>query len=121
MSKASPAVRESSDEETIEKLELEAYEEKADEDLNEICRDLRKRLGIVDAQISHFIGEFNVSEDLVYVVVAGAHRREVFKVLEEAVLRYKKEAPIFKKEYFQNKQGVMSSRWVGKDTPTPKK
>jgi molybdopterin synthase catalytic subunit len=91
--------------EKIEKLELEAYEEKANEILASICDDLKKKKGIVDVQIHHLLGEFGVGEDLVYVLVAGNHRRNVFPVLEEAVERYKKEAPIFKKEHILNMKG----------------
>ena len=98
--------------EKVQKLELEAYEEKANEVLSEICEDLKKREGIVDVQIHHLLGEFGVGEDIVYVLVAGSHRRNVFPVLEEAVERYKKEVPIFKKEYRLNKQGKLTAYWV---------
>jgi len=98
--------------EKVQKLELEAYEEKANEILSNICSELRERQGIVDVQIHHLLGEFNVGEDLVYVLVAGAHRRNVFPVLEEAVERYKKEAPIFKKEYITDEKGKTTAHWV---------
>ncbi len=98
--------------ETVKRLELEAFEEKANEIFEKICEDLRKREGVIDVQIHHFVGEFDVGEDLVYVVVAGAHRQNVFPVLEEAVERYKGEAMIFKKEYMIDKEGVNKSRWV---------
>lgn len=98
--------------ETVKKLELEAYEEKANEVLGDICKELRKKQGVVDVQIHHFVGDFSVGEDLVYVLVAGAHREDVFPVLEEAVERYKKEAPIFKKEYIIDKTGATESYWV---------
>ncbi|NIR87130.1 hypothetical protein GWO13_05965 [Candidatus Bathyarchaeota archaeon] len=98
--------------ETVKRLELEAYEEKANEVLENICEDLRKRENIMDVQIHHFVGEFDVGEDLVYVVVAGAHRQNVFSVLEEAVERYKGETPMFKKEYVIDKEGVTRSRWI---------
>ena len=98
--------------EKVEKLELEAYEEKADEVLRKICGDLKKNLGIVDVQIHHLLGEFDVGEDLVYVMVAGSHRKQVFPVLEEAVERYKKEAPIFKKELITTGQGVKKAHWT---------
>ncbi len=99
--------------ETVKRLELEAYGEKADEVLEKICQNLREREDIIDVQIHHFVGEFDVGEDLVYVVVAGAHRQSVFPVLEEAVERYKEGAPIFKKEYVIDKEGVNKSRWIG--------
>lgn len=98
--------------EKVEKLELEAYEEKADEVLEGICRELRERKGVIDVQIHHLLGEFGVGEDLVYVVVAGAHRQDVFPVLEEAVERYKREVPIFKKEYVLDEKGAKRSYWV---------
>jgi molybdopterin synthase catalytic subunit len=98
--------------EKVEKLELEAYEEKADEVLRKICGDLKKNPGIVDVQIHHLLGEFDVGEDMVYVMVAGSHRKQVFPVLEEAVERYKKEAPIFKKELITTGKGVKKAYWT---------
>jgi len=98
--------------EKVQKLELEAYEEKANEVLVGICSDLKKKRGIVDVQIHHLLGEFNVGEDLVYVLVAGSHRRNVFSVLEEAVEKYKRKTPIFKKEYILNQKGKTTAYWV---------
>ena len=103
---------ETPDGETVKKLSLEAYEKKANEVLNNICDELRKKTGVIDVQVHHFVGEFDVGEDLVYVLVAGAHRQDVFQVLEEAVNRYKEEAPICKKEYVTDKRGKTKSRWV---------
>jgi molybdopterin synthase catalytic subunit len=96
----------------VKKLELEAYDEKADETLKKICEDLQEQDGVIDVQIHHFTGEFEVSEDLVYVAVAGAHRQDVFKPLMKAVERYKKEAPIFKKEHVTGQEGTARSYWV---------
>jgi len=104
--------------ETVKKLELEVYEEKANEVLGNICKELRKREGVVDVQIHHFVGDFSVGEDLVYVVVAGAHRQNVFPILEEAVERYKREAPIFKKEYVMDEKGATKSYWVSERETT---
>jgi molybdopterin synthase catalytic subunit len=100
------------DGENVEELELQAYEEEANKVLGSICEDLTNREGVFDVQIHHFVGEFSVSEDLVYVVVAGAHRENVFGVLKEAVERYKSEAPIFKKEYVVDDTGAKESYWV---------
>jgi molybdopterin synthase catalytic subunit len=98
--------------ETVKALELEAFDEKADETLEAICNDLKARKGIVDVQIHHFTGKFDLGEDIVYVIVAGGHRKDVFPVLEEAAERYKKEAPIFKKEHVKGIDGKMKSYWV---------
>ena len=98
--------------EKVAKLTMQAYEEKANEVLTKICSDLTKKPGIVDVQIHHLLGEFNVGEDLVYVSVAGSHRNKVFSVLREAVERYKSEAPVFKKEKVINAKGETAEFWV---------
>lgn len=98
--------------EKVQKLTLEAYEEKANEVLKGICEDLSKKPGIVDVEIHHLLGEFNAGEDMVYVSVAGSHRADVFAVLQEAVERYKKEAPVFKKERIMNRDGSATEYWV---------
>ena len=100
------------DGENVTRLELQAYEEEANRILGGICEDLKKREGVVDVQIHHFVGEFSVGEDLVYVVVAGAHRENVFGVLREAVERYKSEAPVFKKEHIIDEKGGKEAYWV---------
>ena len=96
----------------VEGLELQAYEEEANKILGGICTDLKKREGVVDVQIHHFIGEFTIGEDLVYVVVAGAHRENVFGVLREAVERYKREVPVFKKEFIIDETGAKEAYWI---------
>jgi len=98
--------------EKVEKLKLEAYEEKANQVLSKICDDLSKKPGIVNVQIHHLLGEFNVGDDLVYVAVAGSHRTDVFPVLREAVERYKNEAPVFKKERTIDAKGSAAEYWV---------
>ncbi len=108
-------------------LALEAYTEKAEEVLDEIRRDLLTRRGIVDVQLHHLIGDFAPGEDLVYVIVAGAHREEVFQTLREAVERYKKQVPIFKKEtlatgesywvYEKSKRGSQTRKMRPSDLP----
>jgi molybdopterin synthase catalytic subunit len=96
----------------VQKLIIEAYEEKANEVLDKICDDLQKRPGVVDVQIHHLLGEFKVGDDLVYVSVAGSHRTDVFPILKEAVDRYKIEAPVFKKERSIDSKGKPSEYWV---------
>ena len=98
--------------EKVEKLKLEAYEEKANQILNKICDDLSQKHGIVNVQIHHLLGEFNIGDDLVYVAVAGAHRNDVFPVLREAVERYKSEVPVFKKEHIVDEKGSTTQYWV---------
>jgi molybdopterin synthase catalytic subunit len=101
-----------SEKKRVDKITIEAYEEKADQVLVKISNDLAQKPGIVNVQIHHLLGEFKVGEDLVYVAVAGAHRTDVFPTLREAVERYKNEVPVFKKEHIVSKQGEASEYWV---------
>ncbi|MGF3521832.1 MAG: molybdenum cofactor biosynthesis protein MoaE [Candidatus Bathyarchaeia archaeon] len=98
--------------EKVEQITLEAYEEKANEVLEQICDDLKRKPGIVDVQIHHLLGDFSVGEDMVYVAVAGSHRTDVFPVLREAVERYKHEAPVFKKERTVDVHGAVKEKWI---------
>lgn len=105
-------VRGETDGEKVDKLVLEAYDEKANNVLEKICNDLTAEPGIVEVQIHHLTGDFKVGDDLVYVAVAGSHRNDIFPVLRKAVERYKSEAPIFKKERIVDAQGKVSEYWV---------
>ncbi|MEM3174113.1 MAG: molybdenum cofactor biosynthesis protein MoaE, partial [Candidatus Bathyarchaeia archaeon] len=66
--------------------------------LEEIAKELLERPGIVDVRIHHIVGELEVGEDIVYIIVAGDHREAVFRAPKDAVERMKKEAAIWKKE-----------------------
>ncbi len=93
-------------------MKLEAYEEKANETLVNIVKELQRKKGIVDVQIHHLLGEFNVGDEVVFASVAGSHRSETFDVLREAVERYKHEAPVFKKEGIIGGKGEKTEYWV---------
>ena len=82
----------------VEGLELEAYEEKAEEIFTEISEDIRKRPGIVDVTIHHVIGKLEIGDLIFVVMVAGKSRKDVFPALVEAVERAKRDATIWKKE-----------------------
>ena len=96
------------DGEAISKIVIESYEEMANDQLKKICNELKNEPGVIAVTICHLIGEFKVGEDLVYVVIATAHREELFKTLKIAVNRYKSDVHIWKKEILVNGQ----SRWI---------
>ena len=83
-------------------MKIDAYNELANESINKICTNLKQEKGIIDIKIIHLKGEFKLSEDLVYVVVVSAHRKEGFKVIEKAIEMYKKEIAVWKKEDYSD-------------------
>jgi len=84
--------------ELISELIIESHVEKSNEILQNISHDLEKKEGINKVLICHFIGEFEVGEDLVYVGIASGHRKELFPIYKEAIERYKTEGLFWKKE-----------------------
>jgi molybdopterin synthase catalytic subunit len=46
----------------------------------------------------HRAGLIKAGEDIVYIVVAAGHRKELFVTLVDALERLKEEVPIWKKE-----------------------
>ncbi|MFX0174587.1 MAG: molybdenum cofactor biosynthesis protein MoaE [Candidatus Hodarchaeota archaeon] len=89
-------------------MKIDAYDELANKSIAKICGELKQESGIIDIRLVHLKGDFKLSEDLVYVVVASAHREEGFKVIRKAVEMYKKEIAVWKREDFSNG----SSEWI---------
>jgi molybdopterin synthase catalytic subunit len=94
----------------VKNLIIEAWEEKANKSLMTITKELSKKKGITDVIIYHIQGELNVGDDIVYVIVAGDHRENIFPVLEESVERYKSQAEIWKKEILTNGREYWTSK-----------
>lgn len=80
-------------------LEFEEYSELAKQKMEEICSELKEKEGIVEVVMHHRTGILYKGEDIVYVVVAASHRKQLFPVLMEAIERLKREVPIWKKEH----------------------
>lgn len=89
-------------------MKIDAYDELANKSISKICNTLKQEKGIIDVKIVHLKGDFDLSEDLVYVVVASAHRKEGFEVISKAVDMYKKEIAVWKREDFNDG----TSEWI---------
>jgi molybdopterin synthase catalytic subunit len=98
----------SKDGKPVVKMKIDAYDELANKSIEKICEILTQKEGIIDVRIIHLKGEFELSEDLVYVVVASSHRKEGFETIKDAVDMYKKEIAVWKREDYSNG----SSEWI---------
>ena len=103
-------VRESSidDGKLVKSMEIDSYDELANKSMEKICNEIKKRDGIIEVKIFHLKGKFDISDDLVHVIVASAHRNEGFDALKSAVEKYKKEIAVWKRENYING----SSKWI---------
>ena len=79
-------------------LHFEKYEKIAEEAMKKICKDLMQREGVLDVRMHHRTGTIRPGEDIVYIVVAAAHRQELFTALTDALEMLKSEVPVWKKE-----------------------
>ena len=92
-------VRAVSENTRTEFLEFEMYSEVARQKMDEICKQLKQKDGIIDVLMHHRTGVIRKGEDIVHIVVAAGHREQMFPVLREAIERLKAEVPIWKKEH----------------------
>ena len=97
-------VRELAGNERTSRLEFEKYEPEASKILDQIREELKQKEGILEVLIHHKVGVIKAGEDIVYIVVAAAHRGELFSALSEAIERLKVEAPIWKKEFTEKEE-----------------
>ncbi len=82
----------------VKKLSYE-YAETAEQELEKIAKEVEEQTeGVSRVEVHHVIGDLEPSEEIMYVLVAGSHREEVFEALPKIVDRIKSEARIWKKE-----------------------
>ena len=97
-------VRELAGERKTSRLEFEKYEPEASKVLDRIRDEIKQKEGILEVLIHHKTGVIEAGEDIVYIVIASAHRTELFPALSEAIERVKAEAPIWKKEFTEKEE-----------------
>jgi len=91
----------------IERIELEAHQEVAVEELEVIRDEAFAKFPIKSVDIIHRIGDLKVGDNIVLILVGAGHRREAFEGCEYIIERLKERVPIWKKEYTPD-----GERWV---------
>jgi molybdopterin synthase catalytic subunit len=92
----------------IEKLEVEAFRDAAQAELQAIREEAMSRFCLTAAEVVHRIGCLPVGESIVAIVCSAAHREEAFSGCRYIIEELKRRAPIWKKE-----MGEKGERWVG--------
>jgi molybdopterin synthase catalytic subunit len=93
----------------IERLELEAFREAAQAELEAIRDEAMSRFSLKAVEVVHRMGTLAVGENIVAIVCSAAHREEAFSGCRYIIEELKKRAPIWKKEL-----GEKGERWVGR-------
>lgn len=100
-------VRDLNDGDAVSGMTLEHYPGMTEKALEGIVEQAKSRWDIFDALVIHRIGALKPLDQIVLVVVSGAHRGEAFAACEFIMDYLKTEAPFWKKE-----QTGRGERWV---------
>ena len=82
----------------VAEMTLEHYPGMTEKSIVEIIDQAKSRWNIIDALVIHRIGLLRPTDQIVLVVVAGAHRGEAFAACEFIMDYLKTQAPFWKKE-----------------------
>jgi len=91
-------VRDVNDAAAVSALTLEHYPGMTEKALESIIDQARTRWAVHDVLIIHRVGELKPTDQIVLVVVTGAHRGEAFAACEFIMDYLKTRAPFWKKE-----------------------
>ena len=99
--------RDANDGDAVSTMTLEHYPGMTEKALEKIVDEAKERWKVMDVLVVHRVGELKPTDQIVLVVVAGAHRGEAFAACEFIMDYLKTRAPFWKKE--RTPQGT---RWV---------
>ncbi|MDD1679095.1 MAG: molybdenum cofactor biosynthesis protein MoaE [Methanomicrobiales archaeon] len=97
----------------ILELELEAYQDIAQKELEQIAHDARERFHLLSVDIIHRIGRLSVGENILIIIVSAGHRKEAYEGSRFILESIKSKVPIWKKELCRN-----GDRWVPGKRPS---
>ena len=93
-------------------IEIEAYDEVAEQQLEKICEKMIEERELIDVRICHYTGTFSVGETLIHCLIASKHRKEGIEALPKIIEEYKK-ALIWKKEIYLDN----TYQWISENKP----
>jgi len=98
----SGSVREQTRGRRVLRLEYEAYAPMAEKVLAGIGDEIAQKWPGCRASIIHRVGTLEPGELAVVIAAAAPHRKEAFRACEYAIDRIKEDAPIWKKEFYED-------------------
>ena len=101
-------VRDNNDGRNVTRIQYEAYEEMAVEQMAEVEREIRARFEVTGVLLVHRLGMIAVGEASVLVAVSSPHRDSGFAACRHGIDRIKDLVPIWKKEFTAD-----GTAWVG--------
>ena len=81
--------------------------------LSKICNQAKKNWKLIDILVIHRFGSLNVNQKIVLVATFAIHRHDSIAACNYIMDYLKKDAPFWKKEYYDN-----DSKWLQNTTKT---
>jgi len=100
-------VRDLNEGDSVSAMTLEHYPGMTERALERIVQDAKQRWDIIEVLVVHRVGTLRPLDQIVLVIVTGAHRGEAFAACEFVMDYLKTQAPFWKKE-----QTSAGDRWV---------
>ncbi|KAI0217132.1 Molybdopterin synthase catalytic subunit [Lamellibrachia satsuma] len=92
----------------VVRLEYEAYQPMAEQQLRKICGEVRSKWPAVERMaIAHRTGLVPVAESSVIIAISSPHRRDALEGVQYAIDVLKASVPIWKKEVYEESE----SKW----------
>lgn len=88
-------------------LEYEAYEGLFQAEVRRIVGEMREKWKIHEFALIQRTGKLDVGETGIVIAVSSPHRREALEALSYAIEEFKKRAPVWKREYYDE-----GSEWI---------
>jgi len=99
--------RDANDGDAVIRMTLEHYPGMTEKALEGIVAEAKRRWNVMDVLVIHRVGELRPTDQIVLVIVTGAHRGEAFSACEFIMDYLKTRAPFWKKE-----ETLQGTRWV---------
>jgi molybdopterin synthase catalytic subunit len=92
----------------VVRLEYEAYEGMAEQEMERIAAELRARYDLLAVAIHHRVGVVGIGEPSVVIAVSAPHRADALAACADAIDALKQTVPLWKKEIY-----VGGEEWIG--------
>jgi molybdopterin synthase catalytic subunit len=100
-------VRADSDGQRVDSMEIEAYPEMAEKQLQTIRGEALEKFGVEEILVVHRYGDLRVGDKIVLIAVSAGHRDSAFDACRYVIDELKKRVPLWKREHTPT-----GERWV---------
>ncbi|KAI3320747.1 Molybdopterin biosynthesis MoaE [Xylariaceae sp. AK1471] len=90
----------------VKELQYSAYTPMALKTMLSICKDILLRHGLKSIAMIHRLGTVPIGEESILIAVSAPHRQAAWRAGEEALEDCKKHVEVWKREEFEDEEGV---------------